>query len=63
MEEQKKPQLELTTEQLDALVASFYPAMLDFFSSDRGKRIYAEHLQRKDKENSDTTLIFAACFY
>lgn len=54
MEEQKKPQLELTTEQLDALVASFYPAMLDFFSSDKGKRIYAEHLQSKDKENSDT---------
>ena len=54
MEEQKKPQLELTKEQLDALVVSFYPAMLDFFSSDRGKRIYAEYLQSKEKNNSDT---------
>ena len=54
MDEQQKPQIKLTTEQLDALVASFYPAMLDFFSSDRGKRIYAEYLQSKGKNNSDT---------
>ena len=54
MEEQKKPQLELSTEQLDALVASFYPSMLEFFSSDRGKEIYAEHLKDESKEVSVT---------
>lgn len=51
-EQQKPPQIELTVEQLDALAASFYPAMLEFFASDRGKKIYAEHLSRESKEAS-----------
>lgn len=52
MKEDKKLELLLTREQLDALVASFYPAMLEFFDSDRGKKIYAEHLSRESKETS-----------
>lgn len=50
MNEQQKPHIELTIEQLDALVASFYPAMLEFFASDRGKKVYAEHLSYESKE-------------
>ena len=52
MDEKQTPQIELTTEQLDALVASFYPAMLEFFASARGKKIYAEHLSRESKDTS-----------
>lgn len=54
MKEDKKLELLLTREQLDALVASFYPAMLEFFDSDRGKKIYVEHLSRECKETSGT---------
>lgn len=52
MKEDKKSELLLTKEQFDALAASFYPAMLEFFASDRGKKIYAEHLSRENKETS-----------
>lgn len=52
MKEDKKSEVLLTKEQLDALVASFYPAMLEFFASDRGSKIYAEHLSRESKEVS-----------
>lgn len=63
MNEQKKPHIELTIEQLDALVASFYPAMLEFFASDRGKKVYAEHLSRESKEASVAPLILADNIY
>ena len=35
----------LSEEQLDALVQSLLPAMREFFSSERGKRIWAEQLE------------------
>ncbi len=52
MKEEKKSELLLTKEQLDALAASFYSAMLEFFASDRGKKIYAEHLSCESKDTS-----------
>lgn len=52
MDEKQTPQIELTVEQLDALAASFYPAMLEFFASDRGSKIYAEHLSCESKDAS-----------
>lgn len=54
MSEQKQQDIILTDDQKDALIQSFLPAMIDFFQSDRGKRIYAEYLQNKEKNNSDT---------
>lgn len=53
MEEQKKPNVVLSDEQLDALVQSILPVMQEFFSSDRGKKIWAEHLEKvqQGKEN------------
>ncbi len=44
MENQKKPVL--SEEQLDALVQSLLPAMREFFNSDRGKKIWAEQLEK-----------------
>ena len=53
MEDQKKTAVTLSEEQLDALVQSLLPVMQEFFNSDRGKRIWAEHLEkiRQDKED------------
>ena len=53
MENQKKPAVVLSEEQLDALAQSFLPVMQEFFNSDRGKRIWVEHLEkiRQGKEN------------
>lgn len=45
MEEQKKPPVILSEEQLDALAQSLLPAMQEFFRSERGKRIWEEHLR------------------
>lgn len=53
MEEQKKLVV-LAEEQLDALAQSLLPVMQEFFNSDRGKRIWAEHLEKiqQGKENA-----------
>lgn len=53
MEVQKKSAVVLSEEQLDALAQSLLPVMQEFFNSDRGKKIWAEHLEkiRQDKEN------------
>lgn len=52
MEEQRKHIVTLADEQLDALVQSLLPVMQEFFSSERGKQIWAEHL-REIKQGSD----------
>ena len=53
MEEQKNLNVVLSDEQLDALVQSILPIMQEFFNSERGKKIWAEHLEKvqQDKEN------------
>lgn len=53
MEDQKKPTITLSEEQLDALAQSLLPVMQAFFNSDRGKKIWAEHLEKiqQGKEN------------
>lgn len=53
MEDHKKSFVALADEQLDALVQSLLPVMQEFFKSDRGKKIWAEHLEeiRQGKEN------------
>lgn len=51
MENQKKPTVVLSEEQLDALSQSLLPVMQEFFSSDRGKRIWAEHLEKIQQDN------------
>ena len=53
MEEQRKPVVALTNEQLDALVQSLLPVMQEFFSSDRGKKIWAEHLEKIHQGNEN----------
>lgn len=50
MENQKKPTVVLSEEQLDALAQSLLPVMQEFFSSDRGKRIWAEHLAKIEQD-------------
>ena len=54
MENQKKSGGALADEQLDALVQSFLPVMREFFNSERGKKIWAEYLEkiRQGKENA-----------
>ncbi len=51
MDNKKQFDIILTDDQKDALVQSFLPAMIDFFQSDRGKKIYAEYLNNKEREN------------
>lgn len=51
MENQKKPTVVFPEEQLDALAQSLLPVMQEFFSSDRGKRIWAEHLEKIQQDN------------
>ena len=48
MSEQKQRDIILTDDQKDALVQSFFPVMLEFFQSDRGKKIYTEYLKNKE---------------
>ena len=47
MENLKKPVL--SKEQLDALVQSLLPVMQEFFSSERGKKIWEEHLREVEQ--------------
>lgn len=54
MEEQKKPAVTLAEEQLDALAQSLLPVMQEFFNSDRGKRIWKEHLQEVERDTDST---------
>lgn len=53
MEEQRKTVVTIAEEQLDALVQSLLPAMKEFFSSEKGKQIWTDHLceieQGRDK--------------
>ena len=51
MEDQKKSGVALADEQLDALVQSFLPIMREFFNSERGKKIWAEHLEKNQQGN------------
>lgn len=51
MENLKKPVL--SEEQLDALVQSLLPVMQEFFSSDRGKKIWAEQLKKIQQGKED----------
>ena len=51
MENQKKPTVVLSEEQLDALVQSLLPVMQEFFNSERGRRIWAEHLEKIQQDN------------
>jgi len=51
MENRKKSTLILAEEQLDALAQSLLPVMQEFFRSERGKQIWAEHLRRIEQGN------------
>lgn len=53
MSEQKQHNIILTDDQKDALVQSFFPVMLEFFKSNRGKNIYIEYLKNKECEKSE----------
>ena len=50
-EDLKKPVL--SEEQLDALAQSLLPAMREVFSSDRGKKIWAEQLETIHQSKED----------
>lgn len=45
MGNKEKSTVVLTDEQLDSLAQSLLPAMQEFFRSERGKQIWAEHLR------------------
>ena len=47
MENLKKPVL--SEEQLDALAQNLLPAMREFYSSERGKAIWEEHLREVEQ--------------
>lgn len=51
MGEQKKPNAVIAEEQLDALVQSLLPTMREFFSSERGKKIWDQHLKEVSQGN------------
>ncbi len=51
MENQKKPIDILSEEQLDALAQSLLPVMQEFFRSERGKKIWAEHLREIEQSS------------
>lgn len=52
MEVLKKLSVVLSEEQLDALAQSLLPVMQEFFNSERGRRIWEEHL-REIEQSSD----------
>ena len=43
----------LSTEQLEALALELIPSMLEFFESEHGKILYAEHLKRNEASQAD----------
>lgn len=51
MDNQKKPAVIFSEEQLDALAQSLLPVMQEFFNSERGKRIWVEHLKKFQQDN------------
>lgn len=53
MNKKDMPTIVLSTEQLEALSLEFLPSMLDFFESERGKRLYAEHLKQNEASQAD----------
>lgn len=53
MSEQKQRDIILTDDQKDALVQSFFPVMLEFFQSDRGKKIYTEYLNSLEQNTAN----------
>ncbi len=53
MEDQKKPTAAISAEQLDALAQSLLPVMQEFFGSERGKKIWKEHLRGVERGNDN----------
>lgn len=43
----------ISEEQLDALAQSLLPAMQEFFSSERGKKLWEEHLKEIEEGNKN----------
>ncbi len=43
----------LSAEQLEALALELIPSMLEFFESEHGKILYAEHLKRNEASQAD----------
>lgn len=53
MSEQKQRDIILTDDQKDALVQSFFPVMLEFFQSDRGKKSIPNTLKIRSVKNRE----------
>lgn len=51
MSEQKQRDIILTDDQKDALVQSFFPVMLEFFQSDKGKKSIPNTLKIRSVKN------------
>ncbi len=49
----QKNKINLTDEQLDALALSFLPAMIEFFESDKGKKLFEEYHKEKQLEKPE----------
>lgn len=51
MSESKK--IIIPEEQLDALAQSFLPTIRDFFTSERGKKLWEDHLKEIEQGNEN----------
>lgn len=50
MTEKKQKKIKLTKEQLNSLSAAFLPVIREFYESERGKKMWEEHLKKIGKK-------------
>ncbi len=53
MTEKKGKKIKLTKEQLNSLSAAFLPVIREFYESERGKKMWEEHLREKAKGTTE----------
>lgn len=56
MTEKKQKKIKLTKEQLNSLSAAFLPVIREFYESERGKKMWEEHLKKIAKK-ADTAAV------
>lgn len=50
MTEKKEKKIKLTKEQINSLSAAFLPVIKEFYESERGKKMWEEHLKNIGKK-------------
>lgn len=56
MTERKQKKIKLTKEQINSLSAAFLPVIREFYESERGKKMWEEHLKKIGKK-ADTAAV------